>query len=199
MLEIKNTGTSAVQFHNTEHRLVSVHAGKTRQFPPSEVSPAVVRMFSRQKSIAMRALSDEATALLDKANEVQVPKRPLRRMNSYEHRELLERQQELPPGARRTRDDKNPVEEMQKRFVTDPANPDLPQPANPGAPPPEPPAPEVQTAQPSPAQLLAAAAEADPNFPQRELRRQAKGILLEEYPAGNVTREDLIEILKRKV
>jgi hypothetical protein len=219
VFEIKNLGKTALMFH-AGHRLASVPAGAAKSFDIEAVGAGVLRMFNADPLIKVKAKTDEAEAKLHEA--LTAPRKRGRAFNMVHGSGDRSAEEvfaaETKNRVRQVRDEKNPDKGFDKgRFITDPANPNLPDPNDPqpqsqdetppGAPP------EGQDAAPPPAVveheeqkeltpaqlLLADENNPDVDLPLKELKRRAKEILGDDYPSGNVGRDDIVSALQPKV
>jgi hypothetical protein len=130
VFEIKNSGRTALQFHNALHRVVSVGAGKVKQFESEEITPHLLRLFDKDPNFEVQAHTEQARAKLKEALQPQ-PRPQFRGVHgggerSFEDTLLLEKN-----ALRETVDEKEPKEPKapvrvdRDKFITDPA-PKLP-------------------------------------------------------------------------
>jgi hypothetical protein len=215
VFEIKNLGKTALTFH-VAHRLQSVAAGATKSFDAEAIGAGVLRMFSNEKTVKLKAKTDEAEALLQAALSGPRKKRAFNMVHGSGDRSAAEVfASEAKDRVRVVREEKNPEKVDRGRFITDPANPSVNEPVpqsqdeTPPATPPEgqdaappPPAAVVEheaEKELSPAQqLLAEENNPDVDLSLKDLKRRAKEVLGDDYPSGNVGRDDIVAALRAK-
>jgi hypothetical protein len=199
VFEIKNLGNTALNFH-VAHRLQSVAAGAARSFDVEDIGEGVLRMFSSEKTIGLKAKTDEAEAKLHAA--LTGPRKKKSFSVTGNNRDSLDAAllEDARGRVREVVDEKPDKGGVDKgRFITDPANPKLP---NPNESPPAQPKNLAPPAahEPTPVEVLLAE-ENDPevDLALKDLKRRAKDILGDEYPSGNAGRDDIVSALRAKV
>jgi hypothetical protein len=204
MFEVRNTGKTAVSFHNALHRVVELGPRTARKFAVEDLPAGVLRMFSNDKRIELLPEGDEAT---EKLKQALVRTKSVGFAMVHGAGDISEAHAHESANRLKVLDAKTPRSEQKRdvdkgRFVIDPANPDL-QPPEQGEQPvtPATPAPETP-ATPPPEQSAATGPRADllrdaPAMRERDFRRKAKELLGDKYPPGNVAREDVMAALAK--
>jgi hypothetical protein len=220
VFEIKNLGRTALNFH-VAHKLQSVAAGAAKSFDVEDIGEGMLRIFNSDKGVVLKAKTDEAEAKLNAALTGPRKKKSFS-VTGNNHDSLTAALLEDARGrVREVVDEKNPDKGGvdKGRFITDPANPKLPSPNDPApqsqdetppatppggqdaAPPPPPAVVEhEQRAELTPAQqLLAEENNPEVDLALKDLKRRAKEILGDDFPSGNVGRDDIVSALRTKV